>query len=528
MFSKFHAITLKYGNSVVRRIFIHFTVTSLFIGGVAGALVFTWTYQQQSQHYQERSEDIRNSYTLPVAHAVWQYDREQLGYILRGIQARGDVDYARASDKSSLSVEVGVRPYHTSIMAIPLSYDGNEIGTLELSIDESVILKNSILNAIPYLTALLILLLALATTLVLVVHRIVTQRISALANAIKSRLEYGIHNPITIQVSPHGDEIDQLQIAFNNLNQQLLEELMRNKRTQQQLSVVNTELEERVAERTKHLSQTIDRLNLTLKDLNATQGQLIESEKLSALGGMIAAIGHEIETPFGLCLTMESCLRNDIKDLENSLEGNISDITLERIKAVHESLDMLKQNLRRASELMKSFKEVSAGHIGNDSEWISLSETISDLLYGLSPTLRHSQHHVSVDCPEHISMQASPTAINQILTNLIMNSLNHGFVNTKEGEITIQVGEDRDNVVMRYTDDGVGLSEEARTKIFEPLFTTKRGQGGTGLGMHLVYNIVHHRMKGEITLEETKTGIAFRISIPKRKAQRRQKSRDHH
>lgn len=526
MFFRLRAFTLKYSNSVVRRIFIQFTITSLFIGGIAGALLFTWTYQQQNQHHKERSEDIRNSYTASVAHAVWQYDRQQLQFILSGIQARGDIDYARASDHLSLNVEVGKRPYHTNVTVIPLHFEGSDIGTLELSIDGAYILKDSIYKTLPYLSALLLLLLSVAVTLAFVVHRIVTQRISVLAKEIESRLKDGIHNPIPVNVSQHGDEIDQLQVAFNNLNEQLLDELMRNKRTQQQLSVVNAELEERVEERTQHLSETIQRLNQTLDDLNATQGQLIESEKLSALGGMIAAIGHEIETPFGLCLTMESCLRNDLKDLQHSLGDNISKDSAERIHAVNESLDMLKQNLRRASELMKSFKEVSAGHIGDDSEWINLKETISELVYGLTPILRHTQHHIDVECPEHIAMQASAAAINQILTNLIMNSLNHGFANIEEGNILVKVGEDRDNIVMLYTDNGNGLSDEARIKIFEPLFTTKRGKGGTGLGMHLVYNIVRHRMKGDITLEDTNQGVAFRIAIPKRKAQRRNKGRD--
>ncbi|MEK9714006.1 MAG: HAMP domain-containing sensor histidine kinase, partial [Thalassolituus sp.] len=175
--------------------------------------------------------------------------------------------------------------------------------------------------------------------------------------------------------------------------------------------------------------------------------------------------------------------------------------------------------------LMKSFKSVTAGQIGDDSEWINLREAINKLLYSLSPSLRNSSHQITLSCPEQLSMQASPMAINQILTNLIMNSLNHGFQNIPSGDINIQVAEDRDNIVILYSDDGSGLTEEAKSKIFEPLFTTKRGKGGTGLGMHLVYNIVRQRMKGEITLEDSTEGVAFRIAIPKRKAQRREKGR---
>ncbi len=511
---------------LIRRTFIYFTLTSLIIGGIAAALLIVWTYQVQSHYFEQRSDEIREGFTESVAHALWQYDREQLEFLLQGILSQSDIGYARASDTISLNVEHGTRPYHSNIARIPLNYRDQNIGELELGFNERQILIDTLTSLIPYAITTLILLLALAATLVLVMHRVVTRRISRMADEAEARLNHGLHDPLAVETGPYGDEIDRLISSFNALNDRLLSELMRNTRSQQQLTVINAELEGRVEERTQHLSDTISRLNQTLDDLHTTQGKLIEAEKLSALGGMIAAIGHEVETPLGLCLTMESCLRNDVRMLEDTLGDKADDRTRQDLGAVTESLNMLRENLRRASELMASFKAVSAGQIADDSDWIKMRDTIEELLQALAPNLRDTHHKITVDCPAHLTMQVSPVAIQQILTNLIMNSLTHGLQNRADGEIHIRVGGDKDNVVILYTDNGTGLSEEAKTKIFEPLFTTRRGKGGTGLGMHLVYNIIRQRMKGDIVLEPTERGVAFRISMPKQKARRRSIARD--
>lgn len=527
MFSQIRNRITRLNSCLIRRTFIYFTLMSLLVGGIAGALLLVWTYQVQNRYFEQRIAEVREGFTESVAHSLWQYDREQLNYLLSGILSQSDISYARASDTISLTVELGKRPYHAELNIIELTYRDQHIGTLELGFNQNAVLVDTLSSLTPFVISTLILLLAQAGMLVFVMHRVVARRISQMADEAESRLTHGIHDPLVAQLSPYGDEIDRLISAFNALNERLLDELLANTRAQQQLTVINAELEVRVDERTRHLSQTIARLNQTLDDLHATQGKLIEAEKLSALGGMIAAIGHEVETPLGLCLTMESCLRNDIRSLRSALEDSASAGIRTELDAVDESLAMLAQNLRRASDLMRSFKEVSAGQIDDDNQWISLCDTITETLQTLAPKLRDTPFKVRVECPESVTMQASTVAINQILTNLIMNSLTHGFQGRNHGLITIRVGDDRDNVVIRYSDDGCGLSQEAREKIFEPLFTTRRGKGGTGLGMHLVYNIVRQRMKGDIALETTSdVGVAFRISMPKRKAQRRSIARD--
>lgn len=511
--------------SVVRRLVINIVLTMMLVGGLATALLFAREYQLQVEEEHDEMMRIANIFTPAIAHALWQYDRHQLTLLIAGLQADPGISYARVGDIANFSTAAGVRPYHKKITDIPLYYDDILVGELSVAYDTGATWSHSITHSAPYISSFILLLFALTVAVIYVIHRSVTRRITRLAHEVNERIRNGIHDPITIEPSDYRDEIDQLMLSFRELNEQLVDELSRNNRAQQQLSVINTELEDRVEERTQHLSETIQRLNQTLDELNATQGQLIEAEKLSALGGMIAGIGHEIETPLGLCLTMESCLRNDVNALQQEYSQSPTQLPDEAWRPVTESLDLLRENLRRASELMKSFKAVTAGQVSEDSEWIYLTKTIDDMLRSLSPALRDHQHQINVECAATVKMQASAIAINQIFTNLIMNSIHHGFQGEDSGIINIRVGEDKENIVIHYSDNGVGLSKEARQKIFEPLFTTRRGKGGTGLGMHLVYNIIKQRMKGEITLEPASQGVTFRIVMPKLKSQRREKGR---
>ncbi|MEK9712607.1 MAG: hypothetical protein VW258_08575, partial [Thalassolituus sp.] len=310
-------------------------------------------YQKEARQQDVRTNEIIDSHSSSLAYALWQFDREQANLIVSGMLNHSSLVYARASDNSSMTVESGNRPYHTQVKSLPLIHKDVRVGTLDIAFNESYPLANAAAHALPVISSITAVLLVLAVILLLVIHRVVTQRLSQLAAAVESRLMNGIHVPITVEPSNNNDEIDQLMLSFRKLNEELLDELARNNRVQQQLGLANYELEQRVEERTQHLSQTIGRLNQTVCDLNATQGQLIEAERLSALGGMIAAIGHEIETPLGLCLTMESCLRNDLLVLQENITDNRSD---EKFVAVTESLDLLRENLRRATELMKGFK----------------------------------------------------------------------------------------------------------------------------------------------------------------------------
>ena len=295
------------------------------------------------------------------------------------------------------------------------------------------------------------------------------------------------------------------------------EELQQKTLAQQQLKTINLELENRVADRTRNLQQTVNELNQTLAELHATQGKLIEAEKLSSLGGMVAGIAHEINTPLGLCITIHSYIQDHYLEMKKRFDAGEmrKQDFVDFISMMDESLSILDKNLQRSAHLIKSFKQVSEDQTGEHIRKFSLHDYLQEILETLSPKFKQNKHRVEIDCPDQLWMETYAGSVSQVLTNLIMNSLLHGFEFKNDGVIRIQAGEERGNIIIRYSDDGIGLSAEARQKIFEPFYTTKRGQGGTGLGMHLVYNIVHQRLRGDIQIEDSTQGAAFRLTIPK-------------
>lgn len=502
--------------------FLHIVLTLLIVGGVAATILYAIQFQRETERAHQEMLRITNTFKPAMAHALWQYDKYQIKLLVEGLHSDQGVSYVKASDTENYSATAGTRPYHTEVTDIPVYYQDVMVGTLSVSKYSGGPWLLALQQSLPYITSIFILLAVLAAALMLVIHRSITYRITHLAQAVQTRIDDEVLSPVDIRPSDANDEIDQLMQSFRTLNERLIDEIHHNTEVSRKLSTVNAQLEDRVEERTRHLSSTIERLNQTVEKLNTTQTQLIEAEKLSALGSMIAGIGHEIETPLGLCLTMESCLRNDVEAVREHCDEHIDN---QEWQHVIESLNLLRDNLRRASALMTSFKSVTAGQINDDNDWINLRTVIDDLLRSLSPMLKQLPYNIKVECPGELRIQASPTALNQILTNLITNSLKHGFFERDEGNISIIAAEDTGRLIMHYSDDGIGLNREASRKIFEPMFTTRRGEGGTGIGMHLVYNIVKQKMKGEISIEPSDTGVCFRIEMPLSKAQRRDRGR---
>ena len=183
---------------------------------------------------------------------------------------------------------------------------------------------------------------------------------------------------------------------------------------------------------------------------------------------------------------------------------------------MEESVDILSKNLERAAKLIKSFKHVSEDQAGEALRKFNLDEYLQEILSTLNPKLKTTRHSVVITCPNDIELEGFPGALSQIITNLVMNSLLHGFEGIEKGRITIEAETQADKVIILYTDNGIGLNKESQTKIFEPFYTTKRGYGGTGLGMHLVYNLVNLTLKGTIQLQQASQGCAFMITIPKK------------
>jgi C4-dicarboxylate-specific signal transduction histidine kinase len=284
-----------------------------------------------------------------------------------------------------------------------------------------------------------------------------------------------------------------------------------------ELERLNAELESRVRQRTEALDHSNRDLQHSLDELRRAQEQLINSEKMAALGGLVAGVAHEINTPLGIGVTAASHLEQETKRLGTQLEdGTLTKEGLAQFRQLAlESAQLILRNLMRADKLVRSFKQVAVDQSTEDRRKIDLAVYLQEILTSLAPALKKTPFKIHADCPEGLVLDTYPGAIYQVVANLVMNSLLHGFRDRTEGRITLQARREGEEVVLDFRDDGRGMTEDVRRRIFEPFFTTRRGEGGSGLGLHIVWNLAQQRLGGSISCDsEPEKGTHFELRMP--------------
>lgn len=346
------------------------------------------------------------------------------------------------------------------------------------------------------------------------------------------------------QVSP--DELLE-KVDFYQEKQQLLEnhahlqdnaitELKREKeetlQAQNALKGLNEELEMRVTNRTKELTTANNELTHAMSELTNTQKQLVEADKMASLGALVAGVAHEINTPVGVVLTAITSLDREQKKLAALFkQSKLSKQDMDRFFAhTNESVDISLRNIDRATNLIDSFKQVAVDQTSEKCRLFNVSDYIDNILLSLKPRLRQTNQQIHVECDSNLTIKSYPGALSQMLTNLIINSVVHGFegkgfegkgfegkglADKTQGNIYIAAKLKHQMLYLDYRDDGKGLCDNGLGNIFEPFYTTKRGAGGSGLGAHIIYNIVTQQLGGEISIDEKLSqGLGFNIHFP--------------
>jgi PAS domain S-box-containing protein len=296
------------------------------------------------------------------------------------------------------------------------------------------------------------------------------------------------------------------------------EDITLRRQSEQALRRVNIDLERGVALRTHELAAANASLQGTLDALRHTQGELIQREKLASLGVLVAGIAHELNTPLGNSVTISSTLAAELARLHAGMSANaltksgMNDF----IHTAGEGLALLERNLERAADMVTHFKQVAVDQASAKRRRFDLAGTIREIVDTVRPQFRGTPHSIVLELAPGVEMDSFPGPLGQVLTNLLLNALIHGLADGGAGEVRLSATPAADgNVTLLVADSGAGIAHEHLSRVFDPFFTTRLGQGGSGLGLHIVFNLVTATLGGAIHVDsQAGQGTVFRIDLP--------------
>ena len=401
------------------------------------------------------------------------------------------------------------------ILSTPITYNGLTYGVVLFYVSTADIPK-SLLSYTVLLFLGMIILILLSLVMIYKIQNFISLPIINLA---KTAQEISLSEDYTIRAKKmYSDEVGHLYDDFNSMLEKIeqrgreREEAETISRTYQaHLERLTNELEMRVQDRTNELQESLDRLQ-------SAQSQLIESEKMSALGNLVAGVAHEVNTPLGISITAASIFKNEIKNVRKMLdEGKLSKTALEQfIETIFEADEILIKNLDRAALLVKNFKKISVDQSSEELRAFELNSYLQEVISTFKNELKHRPIELKLQLdPLPMQMNSFPGAISQIVVNMLQNALLHGFEYDQEGEINIETQHHNDYATIIFSDNGKGVDTNISQKIFEPFITTKRNKGGTGLGLNITYNLVTQHLGGSIRLDsDYKDGARFIMEVP--------------
>lgn len=400
----------------------------------------------------------------------------------------------------------------------PIDLEGRIIGYIYLRSTASII-DRLIFNSVAISLTVLLLMLLTCFLLTFALHQFMTRPLNDFVNLIQgiaTNKDYSQRAE-----SSNIAEVNTLSNAFNQLLDRVQDHMHGQSMAEEEHRRLTTNFEQKVNQRTQALKEANQELIETLEKLHEYQRQIVQNEKLASLGDMVAGVAHEVNTPIGLGVTSSTMMLDRLTNIRTDFDNKtLKASTLERfLDESAENLNIIYRNLNRTAELISSFKQVAVDQSDESSRTFAVKQLMEEILISLRPKLKNQAHHINLVCDPDLVIESKAGPINQIMINLIVNSQLHGFEDMKQGHININIELVGNNkLTITYSDNGKGIEEDLRSRIFDPFVTTKRGQGGSGLGLHLVYNLVTQALNGSIALTSNKgVGVNFIITFPVRR-----------
>ncbi len=392
---------------------------------------------------------------------------------------------------------------------LPIEREGREIGRVKVTMSAAPQLQRAENDML--LDGLRMLLMA-GVSMALITWLLRRRVLSPMEQLSRAADELGsghLGKPLPFEGS---DEIGRVGQAMERMRLALLEAFDR-------LRQHAATLEEQVAQRTVELTAANRELLDAMGQLKAAQRELVESEKLASLGRLVAGVAHELNTPLGNAMTVVTALEDRWSELEAALKSNtpLRRSQLEGLVTdTRRGQDILHRNVQKAAELVRDFKQVAIDQTSDARRVFELDKVVEDVLVMVEPRFKATPFRIHTDLARGLRMDSYPGSLGQVLTNLVINCLVHGFHEASQGEVTIRCAALPGSwVMLSVSDNGCGMDEATRRRIFDPFFTTKLGRGGSGLGMHIVHSIVTQLLGGQIEVQsEPGKGALMTLRLP--------------
>ena len=539
-FYKFSLFSKKKSNSIGSRLLIWvLAVSSLFV-------IFQTLFQVNNDYklglteIDRRFHQINLSYQGSLSRSIWEVNNSQIISTIEGMLQLPDVvkivvfETGMEPDAQQIVLaEMGTIPdagIREKTMPILIESRGKplQIGSLKVVISLESLYQNLYGTVISILIFQLIKTFLMSLFILAIFHYLVTRHLIVMAEFSSNTTVHNLDELLVLKRKTLGenDEISLMLKAINDTKKNLKKLVETSDASvKMQLEITHREQKEQsyklfqkeIEAKNEKLAESNAELQSTILELKSTQDKLINSEKMAALGGMVQGVAHELNTPIGLSITGASHIQNDtvriIKLLsENNMKkSNLDDYLFETgnlSKSICVSLD-------KAASLIRSFKLVSVEQHEELKQNFDVRDNLIDILYSINPSLKEKRIKIINNVDENINLCSFPGVFYQIYTNLINNALLHAFEDRETGEIVIAASYVDNMLSMTFKDDGNGMTPEVIKKVFDPFFTTKRANGGTGLGMNIIYNLVNEKLLGTIGVSsEIDKGTTFSFEIP--------------
>lgn len=505
-------------DKLTKRLLLYILLCSVLVSVCSTLVQLYSSFQDDITLLEQRFDNIEKSYIPSIASSLWDFNKPLVAQQIQGIVDLPDIGLVKVENDFDYHEQFGDPEIITKkFVEYPIVFDGKSVGNLQVYADYQDIYQRLWQQAGFILTTEFIKIFIVAFFIIIIVDKLITRHLFKITRYAQELASHNLDNELTLSNRPEvEDELDYLVNAINGMRVNLQDEIIKLEDAENALLALNGELEVKVHDRTSKLEDSNQQLQDSLDNLTLAQDQLVQSEKMASLGQLVAGVAHEVNTPLGICVTSITALKEKVEDLQKAVDSQelTKSYLTDTLNLLVEYEQIIERSLNKSVELIRSFKSVAVEQHTDPEMNINLHQHVYDVVNTVKTLFKHKKYHINIDVAKDLSLVTYPSAWNQILTNFLMNSHIHGFEDRREGEISITFTQSNGYLTLLYTDNGKGIAEGYKKRIFDPFVTTKRGQGGSGLGLNIVFNLVDAKLGGTIKSLESEQGVCFKVKVP--------------